>query len=329
MPVKRPSKAEIRRRTRDAAIEQPIPELPAKFAEKVASYTPREVDPQVWAQIRPFVVEMLCRYEPETEASTNQRLTALTAFCAWAQARGYALERTSLLTLERVEAFTSTAPLGKTAAANYRSRLRGIVRKVNPSGTGVSATVAMAHKPIQAPYSPAETAALVRIARTQPSANLGRQLCACVGLGLGAGLDSRDLRPLRRKDVVDHGDDGIRVKVSGPSPRSVWVRIDFESLVRAGLNGLGKDRLIIGVSEDRRNVAAKVFEQAHILGDAPPFSQSRMRITWLAGLLAEAIPLPVIMDAAGLSSARTLTELVAMREPSQDDAGQQLLRGDR
>lgn len=125
----------------------------------------------------------------------------------------------------------------------------------------------------------------------------------------------------------DEGDDGIRIDVPDPRPRTVWVDANFEQLVRSAVADLAPAALVVGTKASRRNVAAKVFEVAHILGDAPHFEQSRMRTTWLARLLVSRVPLPIILQAAGLTSARTITDLVPLL-PADDTATAALLRGE-
>lgn len=311
MGTRRPSKAEIRRQREQLHVEPPLPDIDPTIAAYINRYTPRDVDADVWEAVRPFVVDTLRRYAPKHLEAGRQRLTALAAYAVWAHGRGLDITRARLLDVDLIEAFTTTADLGKTAAANYRSRLRGITNELNPAGAGAQVVSRHAHRAVKAPYTAREVAAIVRIANTQPSATTGRQLRVCVGLGLGAGLSSKDLKPLRGRDVTDQGESGIMVRVPQGQPRTVWVRRRFEPMVRSGLDGVRAGGLLLGRNADRRNVAAKVFEHAHILGDhAPHFEQSRMRTTWLADLLADGVPLPVIMDAAGLDSARSLTDLL-------------------
>lgn len=328
MTTRRPSKAEIRRRiAAQQAPEPPAPPLPDHIATYVSNYRPDGLDSETWNTIRPFVLDTLARYEPDRLTSARMRLGTLAAYAGWAHERGYPLERDVLLDCDLIEAFVDSAGVSRTTAANYRSRLNGIVGRVNPAGKGPAVSVKVAHRAVKAPYGPDEVAAIVRIARTQPSETTGRQLRACVGLGLGAGLDSVDLKPLRGRNLHD-GEEGIRVEVPGRRGRTVWVLAEFEDLVRSAIDGLRPSSLVVGTKASRRNVAAKIFEQAHILGDAPHFEQSRMRTTWLARLLVARVPLPVIMQAAGLTSARTLTDLIPLLD-IDTDATAGLLRGER
>lgn len=330
MTTRRPSKAEIRRRIREqqASRSAPPPALAPHIADYVATYVPRTVDAEVWDTVRPFVLDVLARYEPEALESARLRLGALVVFANWALERGYPLERDELLDLEMVEAFADTVDGSRNTVANYRSRLRGVVRKVRDGGAGLPVSVPIPHQAVKAPYTPQEVAQIVRITRTQPNETTARQLRACVGLGLGAGLDSPDLRHLRGRHVrrLD-GDEGVRVEVVEGRQRIVWVLREFEELVLSGLPSQAS-RLVVGEAASRRNIAANVFKRAHILGDAPHFEQSRMRTTWLARLLSAGIPLPVIMQAAGLTSARTLTDLVPFVEHDPATAAT-ALRGER
>lgn len=325
MGTRRPPKAESRRRRELRHVEPPLPPLDPKIQSYIDSYTPRNIDTAVWEAIRPFVVDTLYRYAPQHLEAGRQRLTALAAYAAWAHERGLEVTRDRLLGTDLIETFTASAELGTTAAANYRSRLRGVTHRLNEAGAASPVVARHAHQAVKQPYTAAEVAAVVRIANTQPSASAGRQLKVCVGLGLGAGANSTDLKPLRGRDVTDRGTQGISVRFTNNTVRTVWVRRRFEAMVRAGIDGVRAGELLLGKNAARRNVAAKVFGHAHILDSAPHFEQSRMRTTWLATLLNDGVPLPVIMDAAGLDSARALTDLVLYLDIDSTD--RTLLRG--
>lgn len=158
------------------------------------------------------------------------------------------------------------------------------------------------------------------MAVTQPTAAQRRKLSLCVGLGAGAGLDSPDLRHLRRRDLDDDPKRGITIRVHGRRPRTVTVLRDYEALVRQGLDGLSPDQLVLGVDETRRTIAARAISDATLLGDCPRIEQSRLRSTWLAHLLARRVPLTVVMRAAGLTSGRTLADLLPYLPDATDPA---------
>jgi hypothetical protein len=152
--------------------------------------------------------------------------------------------------------------------------------------------------------------ALVRAIQVQPTEEMVRRLCLCVGLGAGAGIDSPDLKLLDTTCAADHGEDGICIQVPGPHAREVWVLRDYEYLVRRGLHGLRAGQPLIGRVKTRRNVAGAIFADAVLLGSLPKLEQSRLRTTWLATLMIRPVPLAVILTAAGLKSTRTLFDLL-------------------
>lgn len=199
----RPSKAEIRRRIRQKQQPTPpAPPLPADIAEYVAGYAPRNIDSATWDKVRPFVLDTLACYEPTALESARQRLSALTAYAGWAEDKGYELTRDALLDYELIEAFTDTADLAKTTAANYRSRLRGITSKVHPAGRGHSVSVAVAHRAVKPPLHRAG-AARTRTDRPDPAQRDHRPADARIGRPgarrrAGLGRRQAPLRPRRR-----------------------------------------------------------------------------------------------------------------------------------
>jgi len=63
------------------------------------------------------------------------------------------------------------------------------------------------------------------------------------------------------------------------------------------------------------------------LDGALRIQQGRLRNTWLATLMCEPIPLAAILHAAGLQSARTLSELAAYLPALAVDSAPKSLRG--
>jgi hypothetical protein len=106
------------------------------------------------------------------------------------------------------------------------------------------------------------------------------------------------------------------------------VRRPFEDLVRTGLHGVSAGQLVVGTKHDRKNMCARIYSQAIFEGDVPHLEQGRMRTTWILDLLRQGVTLPMLMHAAGLRSARTITDIVAMLPASPTDA-EELRGGER
>jgi hypothetical protein len=165
--------------------------------------------------------------------------------------------------------------------SDRRSRLRVICDHLNPE-QAPSQGVVIPREAIKPPYTATEVQALLRAIQVQPTEEMVRRLCLCVGRGAGAGIDSPDLKLLETTCITDHGADGICVQVSGTHAREVWVLRSYEHLVRRGLQGLHPGQPLVGRVKSRRNVAGAIHAHAVLLGSLPKLEQSRLRTTWLA-----------------------------------------------
>lgn len=312
-----PSRSELRRQLAAARTPAPPPDrLDEQLETYMAEYEPRGISPEAWQSIQPVMIDWMRRYGSAPVEASRNRIIAIIVFLDWAHKADWNLT-TDLLTPKHIDGFTQTFDASKSTRANYRSRLRGLGRKLNPETFDTQVSVPLEHKSVDAPYSAPELAEIIQFAHTQPTAILRRQTCATISLGLGAGLDSLDLRLLERRHIEDLADQGIMVNVPGRRSRTVWVRASFEDMLRDGIIGLRPDALVIGEVADRRNITGNLYRRAEADAKIVHIQQSRLRTTWLAALLSAHVPLVTVMQAAGLTSARTLTELV----PHLDVAG--------
>jgi hypothetical protein len=213
---------------------------------------------------------------------------------------------------------------------DYRSRLHKLAARVNPGPGGPLPGIAIGHRAVRPGYSDLEMVVIARAARRQRHDRTRQQLCAIVGLAAGAGLDPSDLRPLRARDIVDLGVEGIDVHVPAHGNRAarvVPVRRTYEALVREGIVGYRPGDLVIGKQVDRRNVTTGIIDAAELF-DVEHLDASRLRSTWLAWIVTQPISLKAVMDAAGLKTARSITEIIAdLRNSAEQPAGNEF-RGD-
>ena len=311
MPTQnRATAAAARRRLRELKHPVPDPARTQEIATALTTYSPQAIDPDTWQRIRPTVAEVLTRSAVTRPESIRKHLTHLSHFYAWATAHGL---RPDAGTLSRanLETYIATGMSGSSpkSRADRRARLRPIADGLHPD-QGTPAGPVIARPAVRPPYSASEMAAILRAAQTQPTQVQRRTVGICVGLGAGAGLSPADFRDLRRRHVEDHGPDGLSVTVPHGAVRTVPVLRRYEHLVRAATEGIGVDDLLLGGAADRKNLTGRAFEDAVLLGDCPRIEQSRLRHTWLADMLAAHVPLQLLLQAAGLRSARTLTDLL-------------------
>ena len=95
----------------------------------------------------------------------------------------------------------------------------------------------------------------------------------------------------------------------------------------AGLEGLSSKQLVFGTKKNRRNVLGNVFANAVVFDDTPNIEVSRLRATWLAAHMQAAVPIQMILNAAGLKSARALVDLLPYLPDTDGDTAAVVLRG--
>jgi len=315
-----------------AAAAEPLPELPGRLQPLWKRYCPTGLDAAVWDILKPSVFEVMCRSGIGGEQSFIKHLTAVTQFLAYRHKKGLPTTPADAFSLDQIEAFVVDAlcDAKDRTRSDYQSRLGALAPKVNPNAAPRPRYTATSYQHVRPPYKPAEEAALRRIALHQPNPVLRRQLCGIIGLCAGSGLDARDLRPLRRPQIIipDPGHDTpILVHVGGDRTRTIAVRRDYEQLVRVAVDGIDNNALIIGQQEQRKSVTSGVLSRIRLSPGDPTIDPSRLRSTWIAWLMTRNVPLQTILTAAGLTTARTLTDLLDFLEPVDATATLVLLSG--
>lgn len=292
-------------------------------------YVPLEPARQSWERIKDAVEETLAASAVRGDDSMRKHVTHLAYFFHWARTVGLPL-LPETLTRTNVSRYETQVLVdaGRSTRQTRRSRLMAMADQIHPDQAPVKGPP-LAHRTVAPPYTSAEMAIIRRVAQVQPSELLIRQMCLLVGLGAGAGIDSTDLKRLRDSDVIDHGPGtGIEIHVTNlrrskdntenRNHRTVWVLREYEDLVRIGIAGAKRGQLLLGRDADRANVATSVFSRAVFSKEVPDLAQSRLRSTWLASHLQRTTPLNVLLQAAGLATARSLVELLEHVPPSTD-----------
>jgi hypothetical protein len=307
---KRPSKAAIARLREEVEARPKGRELPLALKKVVEDYNPARVAASTMTTIKPFLLQAITVSTLEGEESVRKHCNHLTELATFAIERGVTLEVDRVLTTTFIDEYirVGMAEQKDPLRAQRRTRLLALARIVNPGPDVPARLTPVGHSAIKASYSPTEIAVIVRAAKVQPTEARMRDLACVVALGAGAGLDSIDMRDLFTDHVEDHGEAGILIHVQGPRPRVVPLRFAYEDLLRRAIAGRATRQLLLGQKQDRRNTAARATERA-ALYKVPHIEPARLRATWLADLMTDSVPLAVILRAAGLKSARTLSEL--------------------
>lgn len=324
--------AELRRAARQAAAPPrpaglaPLPDVPDEVAAAIASYRPLMMSEAVWARIGDATRWAFAAYRPPAPRWLSTHGGYVARYCAWVSATtGVSgtdrLDPVALLGDGLVDAYLRDGLCGKGSTV---ATVRAVLRRVVANMSDAPASIRYSRVPLQPPYTPAECAHWVFLARHQPTRAGRRALSAAVALGLGAGLDSRDQRLVRACDVVDVDIDGqpaLAVAVAGTRARTVVVRAAYSPLLHEALDlhaaqGRAPDDLLHGKSPDRLKVVAAVSDAARTaLGKGVGLSAARMRTTWLLAVACAPVPLAVLLAASGLATGRTLADLLPYCPP--------------
>jgi len=187
---------------------------------------------------------------------------------------------------------------GASSAAKKRSQLLSIARDASLSPDAPVKGMQIPHWAVKPPYLEREVRAILRRIELVADPRQRATLQAAVALGLGAGLDTRDIAAMTRASITDVGAAGICV--------------DVEHLAR--------NEPILG-RRMHKDTITDLYKGVQPVGNGPRIQQGRLRNTWIATLMTEPVPLWTILSAAGLSGARTLTDIAQFLAPAEDEHG--------
>lgn len=289
----------------------PASALPENLEAICTSWTPRHLDAEAWALAKPLAVDIMRRSHIRGEESFHKHLRALAPFVHFALRAGYPDQAADILTETCIDEYCRRilATEKPETVASLRSTLRNIATHAKASDAAPLAPKTLPYGALRPPYTSTEVAGILHTIELQRSPVQKRVLQTVVALGLGAGLDARDLKDLTRAHIDDQGENGILITVPGDRPRKVWLRYDYESLLRTGIGSLRPNESIFGRTKVGKNALANLYDKTHDVS-SDKIQQGRLRNTWLATLMCEPISLWEVMDAAGLSSARSLADLM-------------------
>lgn len=325
----RPNRAAMMRLAAEARAQQAAAPEPRseKLEAILATWVPRNLSQYEWAQCRDLVHYVMRRATHVTGVESFKKHLRLTAdFVNWARIAGYDLDFQALF-LERVIEDYVRRGIQHTprTAADYRSDLRQLAAHINTAPGAPNRPIVISHTAVKPPYTAAEVDKILQLIDLEQDTKFKRRIQVAVALGLGAGLSAQDLRQLSRGHIEDLGADGIIVHVPGDRPRDVWVRYNFEDLLRAGLEGLTRNEHVLGRRNMGKDALVDLYKRIEPLGGGVRLLQGRMRNTWIAQIMCEPISLWTVMQAAGLVGARTLTDIAEYLQPINSLA---LVRGD-
>jgi hypothetical protein len=293
------------------------------------NYVPARVTAATWALVRAIVQESIAAAASSDSAAQRYR-PHVAAFAGWAHGQGVACDLVSMFDLDLIERYIETGMPGAAegSRSTRRAVLRRVARRASPALRDLPRPTPFAYRRIRAPYTAGDVARYLRLAAQQPTPGRRQSVQAVLRLGLGCGLDGRDMSWVRGTDVHQATDGAVTVSVSGGTrPRDVVALRAHESPLIDLAEGGGERLLIGGTSLGRHNVTSVALQR--LIGDAslPRLVVTRLRSTWLVEHLRAGTPLMVLMPAAGLTTTRPLEDLLPFLPPAEDDELPRWLRG--
>ena len=321
--------------------------LPVDVRRQITNYRPQRVPRRAWAEVeqlarRLLVLRLVVRHtaqEPTTVRKVNIIGSHLAPYLIWARhhLEHQDLPELALLILEEttLDRYTAEAMLDspRSTVATRRSEVRGALRAAR---TGPQPQ-RLPYRPVRPPYLAAEAAYHLRLAKNQPTASRRCGAAFILAAGYGAGLDGRDMATTRACDcfTVDlpAGEKAVLIRVGGDRPRTVVVRQEYQDLLLYAVDlhaqqGRPRNGLMLGRKPGRRNVTTPALERLVTAdGRDVVIEVPRLRSTWLVAHMSSAVPLGVLLTAAGLRSVRALADLLSYTSAPEEAECVALLRG--
>lgn len=323
---RRISKAEIKRRT--AALVEARDSAAAPLSDNLevilATWEPRAdlLDPHLWPAVRDLARDIMRRSHFRGPENFTKALRSITVHLGWCYRQGYEMDIDSVLATSAINQHVTHMRLTykDSSVAKMRSQLTSIAKQVSLSPDAPVKGQKIEHWSVKPPYTEAEVRAILRRLDLLVDAKTRAALQTAVTLGLGAGLDTRDIADMTRAHISDLDDQGICVDVPGTRPRRVWLRHEYEDLLRTGIAGLTRNEPVLGRRMHKDSVR-DLYKSIQPIGDGPIIQQGRLRNTWIATLMMEPIALWTVLKAAGLTGARTLADIAQFITPVEDERG--------
>lgn len=293
----------------------------------VSRYVARRVPSSTWLVIAEDVRRAVSAAATSLE-SAKTMCSHVAGYAAWLTGEGMPTGAESMSDLETIDRYVEVGMRGRPdgSRATRRAILRRVAERIDPFPR--PRPEPLAYRFVRPPYESWQVTRFLDLALSQPTMARRRSALAVLALGLGAGLDGRDIGWIRGTDVIFGPDGATVVMVDGGSrPRRVVALDRYAELIRTCADAAGEQLLIGAGTPGGRNVTSVALARLIDDPDLPRLVASRLRSTWLLTHLAAGTPLHVLLPAAGLSTARPLEDLLPLVAAPPEHLVSDLLRG--
>ncbi len=311
--------------------------MPTATRTAMMKYRPQGVPDTEWILLRPAFLRLMSLLQQESPRVARNTASLLVRYLRWrlsnrtpAGAQPLAMAevgvREDVNTWLAVMRSRGTPPA---TLATMRSEVRYVIDALHPD----LAPVRLPYTPAPAPYSDREVATFLAIARYQPTERSQQETTALIALCAGAGLTPGEVTSVTPADLqpLEMGD-GFRTYLvragRGRQERVVPLRLAFVAPLEDALR-IHKERrqgtrpLVPKLAAPgTHGIVARVELSDEVGLDLQAY---RLRNTWLVAQMQASVPLADLLRAAGLVSARPLTDLLPHCAPAEPARIQHLL----
>ena len=277
-----------------------------ELQEAILRYHPRRIAPTKWLPVRDFTLACILDAKPHDMLYTRILLTFASRYVVWAfHDAGAELRRDDLFYPSMIYRFARTYPSAKTQQL-AETRLLNLAEALGyePSPHRLNKQ----SREIR-PFSHAELPAFESWAASRSTDRARRDSYGLLALAGGAGLGATEIAAVRGRDLT-RTPAGWVVRVTGKAPRSIPIRVGWDSYADIAFEGLGDDdyAVIPHRKESSREIALMHYGARY---DGPAIR--RLRITWIVDQI-NVLPLASIVYAAGFKNVSSLLRYAPLAE---------------
>ncbi len=277
---------------------------------RIAQYRPKHAPP-AWERVAEEVRATVARAAPGTTYRTRDLLTALAKAALFADREGHPPDARRWLDPAMVERFTEVGcpEVAGPSRSNYRCRLTALRGAVFGPDLPGGRPVSLSGSDPSRPYTAHEAADLWAWGSGQPTGELREGIHLLLALGLGCGLESGEIIPIRGPDVRVLSDGGCVVAVRGRRERLIVCPRPYERALAKAAERAGPDSYLFRPGSFARgsNTVTHLVDRTSTDPRVPRLVMGRCRATWLIARMDARIPLTVLLAAAGLDSLHALS----------------------
>ncbi|MEV6104462.1 hypothetical protein AB0M28_07040 [Streptomyces sp. NPDC051940] len=291
--------------------------------------------PAAWPRLAPLVRSIVKDADPQVTYTARELLGPLAKLAVFADGQGLPATAEVWLSRAVIERFIAVGcpTVGPASRGNYRSRLLKLRDAVLGPELAGGPPVKLSSSTASHPYTSVEQSALWSWASGQATAQLRHGCQTLLALGLGCGLDSPEIVPLRAHDIRIASTGTTAVSVRGRRARLVVCRRPWETVLaraaqEAEHSGAASWLFRPNAHARAKNTVTNFLARTQTDPACPPLVMGRARATWLVGLINAGLPLPVILAGSGVDTLHGLSRLLPHLTPIPAPRAAELLRGD-